>query len=64
MPYNIGMLCRRLHGKYAAPRSKHLENRLVEIKSGKFNAEMEKLKKMPKEEISRKYTDRDIEPES
>jgi len=64
MPYNIGMLCRRLHGKYAAPRSKHLENRLVEIKAGKFNAEMDKLKKMPKEEISRKYTDRDIEPES
>ena len=63
MPYNIGMLARRLRGKHVAPRSKHLEDRLTEIKAGKFTAEMEKLKKMPKEEISKKYSSRDIEPE-
>jgi heterodisulfide reductase subunit C len=63
-PYNIGMLCRRLRGKHIALRSKHLEDRLAEIKLGKFNTEIEKLKKLPKEEISRKYANRDIEAES
>lgn len=64
VPYNVGILCRRLRGKYLAPRSKHLEDRLAEIKEGKYNAEIEKLKKMPKEELSKKYASRDIEPES
>lgn len=64
VPYNIGMLARRLRGKYIAPRSKHLEERLVEIKAGKYNAEMGKLKKMPKAEITKKYVNRDIEAES
>jgi len=63
MPYNIAMLCRRLQGKHVAIRSQHLEDRLDEIKAGKFNAEMEALKKMPKEEIADKYANRDIEPE-
>jgi succinate dehydrogenase/fumarate reductase-like Fe-S protein len=63
VPYNVGMLARRLRGKHIAPRSKHLEERLAEIKAGKFNAEMEKLKMMAKDEISKKYANRDIEPE-
>ena len=63
MPYNVAMLCRRLRGKHVAPRSKHLEERLVEIKAGKYNTEIEKLKKMSKEEISKRYASRDIEPE-
>lgn len=62
-PYNVAMLCRRLTGKYKAKTSQHLENRLAEIKAGKYTAEMETLKKMPKEELSKKYAARDIEPE-
>ena len=62
-PYNVATLCRRLYGKYKAPRSKHLEDRLAEIKAGKFNDELNRLKKMPKEQLSQKYASREIEPE-
>jgi heterodisulfide reductase subunit C len=62
-PYNVAILCRRLQGKYKAPRSKHLEDRLSEIKSGKYNEEMGKLKAISKEELKHKYASRDIEPE-
>jgi heterodisulfide reductase subunit C len=62
-PYNVAILCRRLYGKYKAKRSQHLEDRLTEIKSGKFNEDMKKFKTAPKEELSKKYASRDIEPE-
>jgi heterodisulfide reductase subunit C len=62
-PYNVAILCRRLRGKYKAPRSQHLEKRLKEIEAGNFTAEMQKIKALPKEEISQKYTSRVIEPE-
>ena len=62
-PYNVAMLARRLYGKYKAPRSKHLEGRLAEIKSGKFDAEMQQLKSASKEDLAKRYASRDIEPE-
>jgi heterodisulfide reductase subunit C len=62
-PYNVAILCRRLQGKYKAKRSQHLEQRLSEIKEGKYGEEMKKLKATSKEELSRQYADRDIEPE-
>ena len=62
-PYNVAMLCRRLQGKYNAHRSQHLENRIAEIKSGKYHEDMAKIKSASKEELSRRYIGRDIEPE-
>ena len=62
-PYNVAILCRRLQGKYKAPRSRHLEDRLEEIRSGKYQEEMRKIRSLSKEEITRIYADRDIEPE-
>ena len=62
VPYNIALLCRRLYGRYLAPRSKHLEDRLAEIETGKFDAEMEALKGMEEDELRRVYAERDIEP--
>ncbi len=61
VPYNIALLCRRLYGRYLAPRSKHLDDRIAEIESGKFDAELGKLKKMSKAELRRCYAERDIE---
>ncbi|MFQ6099629.1 MAG: 4Fe-4S dicluster domain-containing protein [Anaerolineae bacterium] len=61
--YNIAILARRLYGRYLAPRSKHLQERLAEIKTGKFDAEIEDLKELGKEELVARYTARDIEPE-
>lgn len=62
-PYNIALLCRRLYGRHLVPKSKHLEDRIKEIEAGKFDAEYEKMSKMPVEELRRIYEERWIEPE-
>ena len=62
VPYNIALLCRRLYGHYLAPMSQHLEDRIAEIKAGKFDAELEELEKMSEDELRRRYAERDIEP--
>jgi heterodisulfide reductase subunit C len=62
-PYNVAVLCRRLQGKYKARRSRHLEERLIEIQSGKYTSELNHLKTLSKEELSRRYASRVIEPE-
>jgi len=61
-PHNIALLCRRLYGRYLAPRSKHLDDRIAEIEAGNFDAELEKLKRMGKAGLRRRYAERDIEP--
>jgi ferredoxin len=60
--YNIAILARRLYGRYLAPRSDHLRERLEEIETGKFDAEMERLKGLDEEELMARYKARDIEP--
>jgi len=62
VPYNIALLCRRLYGRYLAPTSLPLEDRIGEIETGKFDAELEEFKKMSKDELHRRYAERDIEP--
>ena len=62
VPYNIALLSRRLYGRYLAPSSKHLENRMAEIEAGKFDTELEKLKNMEDSELRRLYAEREIEP--
>ena len=62
VPYNIAILCRRLYGRYLAPPSKHLEDRLAEIEAGKFDTELEELKKAEESELRRLYAEREIEP--
>jgi len=61
-PYNIALLCRRLYGRHLTPVSKHLQDRLDEIEAGKFDAEIEELKKTSEDELRRRYFARDIEP--
>jgi succinate dehydrogenase/fumarate reductase-like Fe-S protein len=60
--YNIAILARRLYGRYLAPRSQHLEERLGEIEAGKFDAELEELKGLSKERLTERYKARDMEP--
>ncbi len=62
VPYNIALLCRRLYGRYLAPTSKHLDDRIAEIEAGKFDTELEKLKNVSEGELHRLYAERDIEP--
>ena len=35
--YNFAILCRRLYGKYIAPRAEHLAERVKQIEKGKFS---------------------------
>jgi hypothetical protein len=51
-----------LYGRYLAPPSKHLEDRIAEIEAGKFDAEIEELKKMEGSKLRRLYAEREIEP--
>ncbi len=60
--YNIAILARRLYGRYLAPRSQHLENRLSEIESGAFDGELEELKRLSQDELKARYKARTIEP--
>ncbi len=59
--YQVGLLARRLTGKYIAPRSKHLATRVDEIKEGNFNQELKELRTMTTEELKKAYNSRDIE---
>ena len=55
------MLARRLNGKYLAPKSQHLEDRVKEIKDGTFNELIENLMGKPVEEMKELYNNREIE---
>ncbi len=61
VPYNIALLCRRLYGRYLAPPSKHLEDRIAEIEAGKFDTELEELKGTEESKLRRLYAEREIE---
>ena len=58
--FNAALLARRLFGKYLNTRSAHLEDRIKEMEKGKFDGEMEKLKEMSREELKKKYEERDL----
>ena len=62
VPYNVAILCRRLYGRYQAPVSQHLEERIADIVAGKCDNDVEKLKKADEKEMRRLYAERDIEP--
>ena len=57
----VAMLARRLNGKYLAPRSQHLEDRVKEIENGTFTELIEALMDKPIDEIKELYNTREIE---
>ncbi|MDI7276924.1 MAG: 4Fe-4S dicluster domain-containing protein [Anaerolineae bacterium] len=61
--YNIAILCRRLYGRYLAPRSQHLLDRVAEVEAGQFDEALAAMKRLPVEELRGQYNARDIEPE-
>ncbi len=62
--YNAAILARRLYGKYVAPKSKHLQERLQQVRAGEYDNELAKLTKMSQPELAKLYNARDIEPEA
>jgi len=61
--YNIAILCRRLYGKYLAPRARHLSERVAEIEAGQFDESLWEMKSLSDEELRRRYNQREIEPD-
>ncbi len=59
--YNVGILARRLYGRYLSPESKQLKKRIREVKSQKFDKELKKLVKMEEKALKKLYYDRDME---
>ena len=57
----VALLARRLTGKYLAPKSKHLADRVQKIENGDYTELMEKLMQKPVEEMKELYRNREIE---
>lgn len=57
----VALLARRLTGKYIAPESQHLINRVAEIDNGDCKAALEAIMNTPLEEQKRLYNTREIE---
>lgn len=59
--YNVGLLAKRLYGKYLSPESKQLKKRIKEVKEHKFDKEYKEMMKTKKENLKKKYYERDLE---
>ena len=57
----VAMLARRLNGKYIAPESVHLTNRVKEIEDGLCTDAIEAIMAKPIDELKDLYNHRDIE---
>ena len=57
----VGLLARRLTGKYIAPKSEHVHERVAEINRGEYDALIEAVMQKPIEEMQELYNTRDIE---
>lgn len=57
----VALLARRLTGKYIAPKSEHLEERVKEIAEGKYKKIIEDLMQKPLAELKELYNHREIE---
>jgi len=56
--FNVGILARRLYGRYLAPQYKQLDKRVKETEKGKYDAEIEDLMKADQKKIVKLYNSR------
>lgn len=61
--YNIGILCRRLYGKYGAPKAYHLVKQIERIAEGRFEKPLRELMGLDEGVLRERYEAREIEPE-
>ena len=57
----VGLLARRLTGKYLAPETQHLLDRVAEIEGGDCEAALQDIMKKTAEELKEMYNNRDFE---
>ncbi len=58
---NVGLLGRRLYGKYLSKETKQLKKRINEVKKHKFDKEFDELMEMKKDQLKKEYYARDSE---
>jgi Fe-S oxidoreductase len=61
--FTAAMFVRRVYAKTMLPRASHLEKRVEEAKSGKFEKELEELSAKDTEEVKKVYVEREREPD-
>lgn len=59
--YNVGVLAKRLYGKYLSPESKEVNKRIREVKKNAFDKEYKELMRTAEDKLKKKYYDRDME---
>lgn len=59
--FNVGVLGRRLYGRYLSRKSPELEKRLKELEDGLYDDEFKELMNMDPDELKKKYYERDLE---
>jgi succinate dehydrogenase/fumarate reductase-like Fe-S protein len=61
--YYVAILARRLYAAHMAPKSKHLQERLQQIRSGFFDEDLDHLTHLGTAELAKMYNAREIEKE-
>jgi len=61
--FTAAMFVRRLYGRAIMPRAGHLEKRVDEIKSGKYEDMLSALERMDEESVKKLYVEREREPD-
>ncbi len=61
--YHIAQLVRRIYGKYIQPKAEHLQKRVGQIESGRYDKMLEDLQKMSHAELEKIYKEREREPD-
>jgi Fe-S oxidoreductase len=61
--FTAAMFVRRVYGKRMLPRAAHLEKRVEEVKSGRFEKVLKELSAMGLEEVKEVYVEREREPD-
>lgn len=61
--YHAAQLARRVYGKYILPQAEHLQKRVQDIESGKYDPMLEELSAMDKEGLEKLYVEREREPD-
>jgi ferredoxin len=60
--HNAALLSRRLYGRNLAPKAGHLARRRAEIRERKFAPDVAALKQATKDDLKKRYGEREIEP--
>jgi succinate dehydrogenase/fumarate reductase-like Fe-S protein len=61
--YHIAQLVRRIYGKYIQPKAEHLQTRVAQIESGRYDKMLDDLQKLNHAELEKIYKEREREPD-